>query len=121
MRREEITGLNINDVEGVNCGYILIRKNKNRSLKTASANRRIPVNALLKHEEMQSFYNYVVQRRHMARGVLDSALFALDGSTRPIPSGFCYSVLSELISSIAQFQQSYNFHSFRHTAFSNLA
>lgn len=121
MRREEITGLNINDVEGVNCGYILIRKNKNRSLKTASANRRIPVNALLKHEEMQSFYNYVVQRRHMARGILDSALFALDGSTRPIPSGFCYSILSELISSITQFQQSYNFHSFRHTAFSNLA
>lgn len=127
MRREEIMGIQLRDIEAVTLENtqvvsfsILVRANRISSIKSTSAFRRILLSALLKPDELALMQKHWYKQRRLKQDQQSSPLFTLSNSNSPVPGHVAYSVLKQAFNVIMG-QHSYTFHSFRHTALSNLA
>ena len=127
MRREEIMGIQLRDIEAVTLENnkvlsfsLLIRANRISSIKSSSAFRRIRLSALLKPDELHLMLEHWYKQRRLKHNQPNIALFTLANSDSPLPGHFAYSVLRSALNAVVG-EHGYTFHSFRHTALSNLA
>lgn len=119
LRREEIVGIQFSDIEWTKLSFI-IRNNNSSKLKSDSANRRIPIWALLKPDELTLLDNFLIETKPKSKANWGRAIFAHSNSHHRLPSSLPYNLVITLLDNILK-EYSYNFHSFRHTAISNLA
>lgn len=119
MRREEIIGLQLRDVEPVKYPNLLVRPNVISSTKSSSSTRRILVSALLNASEFQEFIQFWQRQCLIKNSRPNSPLFTLENSDAPVNSQIPYLVMKQLFTEIIG-THDYVFHSFRHTALSNL-
>lgn len=124
MRINEILGIRVKDIEGLDQLSIWIqpygskKQGNQHQLKTNSAERIVPAYALLKSDEHQFFSNFVVEKRleHNQNLYLFSNLNEnkkLNKHTITVP-------LKMIFDQIFQ-KHHYSFHSFRHTAANHLS
>ena len=95
---------------------IWLRPNRYRRLKSSSAGRLIPINCLLKKDELEQFTQLYRQQKRLKRRYL----FSQGSGDQPLPSVF-FSNLMKLIWDRLLGEHDFTFHSFRHTAISQLA
>ena len=119
MRREEIIGLQLRDVEAIKYPNLLVRPNIISSTKTSSAIRRILISALLKSEEILEFTTFWQRQCLIKSNRPNAPLFTLENSDAPVSSQLPYLVMRLIFNEIMG-KHDYVFHSFRHTALSNL-
>lgn len=120
MRSGEILSLQLRDVEHLGNIYLLVRANAMGGLKTSSAYRRIPLTALLKPHETQHFQAHLHRQQQIKNHQPGAPLFTLANSNLPVPAQLVYGLMKHLFKEIMG-QHDYTFHSFRHTALSQLA
>lgn len=122
MRKKELLGLRYIDIEGLNvfAPSVVVRNNSYRSLKTASSNRRIPIFALLKPNELAFFIRYVQSNIGLNT---NKFIFTLSSAQSPIDDHVPLQLLRRILQDISgdDYTMSYTFHAFRHTAVSNLS
>ncbi len=125
MRIKEIIGIKVADVadiytdehgQRIEQPQIWLRPNRYRRLKSSSASRLIPVHCLLKQEELEQFIQLYHQQKRLNRRYL----FSQGSGDQPLPSVF-FSNLMKLIWDRLLGEHDFTFHSFRHTAISQLA
>ena len=125
MRIKELIGIKVADVADVYTDehgqrieqpQIWLRPNRYRRLKSSSASRLIPVDCLLKQDELEQF----VQLYHQQKRLKRRYLFSQGSGDQPLPSVF-FSNLMKLIWDRLLGEHDFTFHSFRHTAISQLA
>jgi len=125
MRIKEIIGIKVADVadiytdehgQRIEQPQIWLRPNRYRRLKSSSASRLIPVDCLLKKDEMEQFIQLYRQQKRLKRRYL----FSQGSGDQPLPSIF-FSNLMKLIWDRLLGEHDFTFHSFRHTAISQLA
>ncbi len=95
---------------------IWVRPNRYRRLKSSSASRLIPINYLLKKDELEQFTQLYRQQKRLKRRYL----FSQGSGDQPLPS-VVFSNLMKLIWDRLLGEHDFTFHSFRHTAISQLA
>ena len=95
---------------------IWLRPNRYRRLKSSSASRLIPINCLLKKDELEQFTQLYRQQKRLRR----CYLFSQGSGDQPLPS-MVFSNLTKLIWDRLLGEHNFTFHSFRHTAISQLA
>ena len=95
---------------------IWLRPNRYRRLKSSSASRLILINCLLKKDELEQFTQLYHQQKRLKRHYLLSQ----GSGDQPLPSVF-FSNLMKLIWDRLLGELDFTFHSFRHTAISQLA
>ena len=122
MRINEILGLRIKDVEGVQASSIWIRpyrsKKQQHLLKTDSAERNLNVQILLSEEEHLKFQRYCKTRR-MAY-TPNQYLFTLWNSIDRLKPNLVTFPFQRILHVILP-EHRYSFHSLRHSAANNLA
>ena len=122
MRKNELIGLKYIDIEGLEAftPSVVVRNNSYRSLKTASSNRRIPIFALLKPNELAFFIRYVQSNIGVNP---NKFIFTLSSAQSPIDDHVPLQLLRRILQDISGNDHtiSYTFHAFRHTAVSNLS
>lgn len=122
MRINEILGLRIKDVEGVQASSIWIRpyraKHQQHLLKTDSAERNLNVQILLTQEEHLKFQHYCQVRRRAYRP--SQYLFTMWNSTERLKPNMVTLPFQRILDAILPGHR-YSFHSLRHTAANNLA
>ncbi|KRG36131.1 site-specific integrase [Psychrobacter sp. P11G3] len=125
MRIKELTGVKVNDIadiyidehgQRIEQPQIWLRPNRYRRLKSSSASRLIPINCLLKKDELEQFTQLYHQQKRLKRRYL----FSQGSGYQPLPSVF-FSNLMKLIWDRLLEEHDLTFHSFRHTAISQLA
>ncbi len=124
MRINEIIGIRLNDVADIGRvnGHlierpkIILSPNRYRRLKSHSAKRVIPIDSLLKADEMQQFMAHYHQQHRLKRRYL----FSLGSGDQPLAPTF-FSNLMKIIWDRLLVTHDFTFHSFRHTAISQLA
>ncbi|AGP49338.1 hypothetical protein PSYCG_09190 [Psychrobacter sp. G] len=122
MRKKELLGLKYNDIEGLKAATpsVVIRPNSYRSTKTQSSIRRVAVFALLKHDELDFFMNFVQSN---IGGNPNKFIFTLSSDQRPIDDHVPLQLLKRVLKDISVDDNvaEHTFHGFRHTAVSNLS
>nr|WP_254202624.1 MULTISPECIES: tyrosine-type recombinase/integrase [unclassified Acinetobacter] len=122
LRINEILGMRIKDVEGVEASSIWIRpyrsKNQEHLLKTDSAERNLNVQMLLNKEEHLQFQKYCKTRRRAYSS--NDYLFTLWNSTERIKPYMVTTPLQKILDTMLP-SHCYTFHSLRHSATNNLA
>ncbi|MDN3446144.1 site-specific integrase [Psychrobacter sp. APC 3281] len=125
MRINELIGIKVSDVtdiytdnldQKVEFPQILLRPNRYRRLKSSSAKRMIPIDCLLKPEELEqllSLYHYQTRLKQ-------SYLFSQGSGDQPLPHIF-FSNLMKVMWDRLLGDHDFTFHSLRHTAISHLA
>ena len=125
MRIKELIGIKVADVADIYADehgqrieqpQIWLRPNRYRRLKSSSASRLILVDCLLKQDELEQF----VQLYHQQKRLKRRYLFSQGSGDQPLPSVF-FSNLMKLIWDRLLGEHDFTFHSFRHTAISQLA
>ncbi len=125
IRIKELIGVKVADVadiytdehgQRIEQPQIWLRPNRYRRLKSSSASRLIPVDCLLKQDEMEQFIQLYRQQKRLKRRYL----FSQGSGDHPLPSIF-FSNLMKLIWDRLLGEHDFTFHSFRHTAISQLA
>ncbi|WP_440464409.1 tyrosine-type recombinase/integrase [Psychrobacter sp. ASPA161_6] len=124
MRINEIIGIKVHDV--VDIGFIngkviempkiILKPNRYRRLKSSSAKRVIPIDKLFKIDELQPFIAFYYQQKRLKRRYL----FSQGSGDQPLPSMF-FSNMMKIIWDRLLNNHDFTFHSFRHTAISQLA
>jgi integrase len=118
----EILGLRIKDVEGVQASSIWIRpyrsKKQEHLLKTDSAERNLNLQILLTKEEHFKFQRYCTTRRRAYSS--NDYLFTLWNSTERIKPYMVTTPLQKILDAMLP-SHCYTFHSLRHSATNNLA
>ena len=120
MRKKELLGLKINDIEGLKISEpsAVLRPNSYRKLKTEISKRRVPIFALLTPTKLRFFNRYVRSRRGQGE---QTYIFSLSTDTQPLPSHVPLQLFKKIMEDISNKQVSFAFHGFRHTAITNLA
>ena len=122
MRINEILGMRIKDVEGIQASSIWIRpyraKHQQHLLKTDSAERNLNVQILLTQEEHLKFQHYCQVRRRAYRP--SQYLFTMWNSTERLKPNMVTLPFQRILDAILPGHR-YSFHSLRHTAANNLA
>ena len=125
MRIKELIGIKVGDIadiytdehgQRIEQPQIWLRPNHYRRLKSSSASRLIPINCLLKKDELEQFTQLYHQQKRLKRRYL----FSQGSGDQPLPSVF-FSNLMKLIWDRLLGEHDFTFHSFRHTAISQLA
>ncbi len=125
MRIKELIGVKVRDVadiyidehgQRIEQPQIWLRPNRYRRLKSSSASRLIPINCLLKKDELEQFTQLYHQQKRLKRRYL----FSQGSGDQPLTSIF-FSNLMKLIWDRLLGEHDFTFHSFRHTAISQLA
>ncbi|WP_379544519.1 tyrosine-type recombinase/integrase [Psychrobacter sp. R86515] len=125
MRIKELIGVKVRDIadiyidehgQRIEQPQIWLRPNRYRRLKSSSASRLIPINSLLKKDELEQFTQLYRQQKRLKRRYL----FSQGSGDEPLPSVF-FSNLMKLIWDRLLGKHDLTFHSFRHTAISQLA
>ncbi|WP_350557539.1 site-specific integrase [Psychrobacter sp. CAL346-MNA-CIBAN-0220] len=124
MRVNEIIGIKVSDIadigfinnQVIEAPKIILKPNRYRRLKSSSAKRVIPIDSLLKADELKQFIaNYHQQHRLKRR-----YLFSQGSGDQPLPPVF-FSNMMKIIWDRLLITHDFTFHSFRHTAISQLA
>ena len=120
MRKKELLGLKINDIEGLKISEpsAVLRPNSYRKLKTEISKRRVPIFALLTPTELRFFNRYVRSRRGQGE---QTYIFSLSTDTQPLPSHVPLQLFKKIMEDISNKEVGFAFHGFRHTAITNLA
>ena len=125
LRIKELIGVKVGDIadiyidehgQRIEQPQIWLRPNRYRRLKSSSASRLIPINSLLKKDELEQFIQLYRQQKRLKRRYL----FSQGSGDQPLPSIF-FSNLMKLIWDRLLGEYEFTFHSFRHTAISQLA
>lgn len=124
MRINEIIGTKVNDITdiGIINGQVIeapktiLKPNRYRRLKSSSAKRVIPIDNLFKDDELQPFIALYYQQKRLKRRYL----FSQGSGDQPLPSMF-FSNMMKIIWDRLLITHDFTFHSFRHTAISQLA
>lgn len=124
MRINEIIGIKVGDI--VDIGFIngqvievpkiILKPNRYRRLKSSSAKRVIPIDSLFKDDELKLFIAFYYQQKRLKRRYL----FSQGSGDQPLPSVF-FSNMMKIIWDRLLIAHDFTFHSFRHTAISQLA
>ncbi|MEZ7519004.1 tyrosine-type recombinase/integrase [Psychrobacter sp. NPDC078370] len=118
MRINEIAGIKLKNVKGISDISVVLTPNPYLRLKSSSAKRRVLLAALLKKDELEVVTSFIAQQQRM--GV--SYLFSQGVSKQPLPTYFFSNLMRVLWDGVlGQDNHNYTFHSFRHTAISQLA
>ena len=124
MRINEILGLRVKDIEGLNQLSIWVqpygskKQGNQHLLKTDSAERIVPAYALLKAEEYQFFSNFVVNKRLERNKKI--YLFSNLNENKKLNKHIITAPLKQILDQIFK-EHHYSFHSFRHTAANHLS
>ena len=122
MRKKELLGLKYDDIEGLKeaTPSVVIRPNSYRPIKTQSSNRRVPIFALLKPDELCFFMTFVQSN---IGNNSNKFIFTLSSDQRPIDDHVPLQLLKKLLKDISVNDNvaQHTFHGFRHTAVSNLS
>ena len=125
LRIKELIGVKVRDIADIYIDehgrrieqpQIWLRPNRYRRLKSSSASRLIPINCLLKKDELEQFTQLYRQQKRLRRRYL----FSQGSGDQPLPS-VVFSNLMKLIWDRLLGEHDFTFHSFRHTAISQLA
>ena len=125
LRIKELIGVKVGDIadiyidehgQRIEQPQIWLRPNRYRRLKSSSASRLIPINCLLKKDELEQFTQLYRQQKRLKRHYL----FSQGSGDQPLPS-VVFSNLMKLIWDRLLGEYEFTFHSFRHTAISQLA
>ncbi|MGM8890699.1 site-specific integrase [Psychrobacter sp. 1Y1] len=124
MRINEIIGTKVNDItdigfingQVIEAPKIILKPNRYRSLKSSSAKRVIPIDKIFKIDELQPFIAFYYQQKRLKRRYL----FSQGSGDQPLPSMF-FSNMMKIIWDRLLNNHDFTFHSFRHTAISQLA
>lgn len=124
MRINEIIGIKVSDIadigffngQVVEAPKIILKPNRYRRLKSSSAKRVIPIDKLFKTDELQLFVALYYQQKRLKRRYL----FSQGSGDQPLPSVF-FSNMMKIIWDRLLSTHDFTFHSFRHTAISQLA
>lgn len=124
MRINEIIGTKVNDItdigfingQVIEAPKIILKPNRYRRLKSSSAKRVIPIDKLFKTDELQPFIVFYYQQKRLKRRYL----FSQGSGDQPLPSMF-FSNMMKIIWDRLLITHDFTFHSFRHTAISQLA
>lgn len=125
MRLNELIGIKVSDIADIKVDNndiraqdpkIWLRPNRYRRLKSSSASRVIPLECLLKQDEMQLFIELYHHQKRLKR----KYLFSQGSGEQPLPSMF-FSNMMKVIWDRLLGEHNFTFHSFRHTAISHLA
>ena len=123
MRINEIIGIKVSDIadigfingQVVEVPKIILKPNRYRRLKSHSAKRVIPIDKLFKTDELQLFVALYYQQKRLKRRYL----FSQGSGDQPLPSVF-FSNMMKIIWDRLLITHDFTFHSFRHTAISQL-
>lgn len=123
MRINEIIGIKVGDIADISSinGYfieypkIILRPNRYRRLKSSSAKRVIPIDSLLKADELKQFIAHYNQQHRLKR----LYLFSQGSGDQPLPPVF-FNNMMKIIWDRLLGNHDFTFHSFRHTAISQL-
>ena len=125
LRIKELIGVKVRDIadiyidehgQRIEQPQIWLRPNRYRRLKSSSASRLIPINCLLKQDELEQFTQLYRQQKRLKRRYF----FSQGSGDQPLPS-VVFSNLMKLIWDRLLGEHDFTFHSFRHTAISQLA
>ncbi len=124
MRINEIIGIKVSDItdigfingQVIEAPKIILKPNRYRRLKSSSAKRVIPIDKLLKTDELQPFITFYYQQKRLKRRYL----FSQGSGDQPLPPVF-FSNMMKVIWDRLLITHDFTFHSFRHTAISQLA
>ncbi|WP_201583272.1 tyrosine-type recombinase/integrase [Psychrobacter jeotgali] len=118
MRINELAGIKVKNCEHSSDFSILLTPNPYLRLKSSSARRRVLLKVLLKKDELVTVIQFIEQQKR--RGA--KYLFSQGDGKQPLPTYF-FSNLTRILwdSVLGQDNHNYTFHSFRHTAISQLA
>lgn len=124
MRINEIIGINVDDIadiglingQMVEVPKIILKPNRYRRLKSSSAKRVIPIDSLFKDDELKLFIAFYYQQKRLKRRYL----FSQGSGDQPLLSVF-FSNMMKIIWDRLLITHDFTFHSFRHTAISQLA
>lgn len=125
VRIKELIGIKVGDIadiytdehgQSIEQPQIWLRPNRYRRLKSSSASRVIPINCLLKKDELEQFIQLYHQQKRLKRGYL----FSQGSGDQPLPSVF-FSNLMKTIWDRMLGEHDFTFHAFRHTAISQLS
>ena len=124
MRINEIIGIKVHDIAAigfinekvVEAPKIILKPNRYRRLKSSSAKRVIPIDSFFKDDELQPFIAFYYQQKRLKRRYL----FSQGSGDQPLPSVF-FSNMMKIIWDRLLITHDFTFHSFRHTAISQLA
>ena len=123
MRINEIIGIKVSDIadigfingQMVEAPKIILKPNRYRRLKSSSAKRVIPIDKLFKDDELKPFIAFYYQQKRLKRHYL----FSQGSGEQPLPSVF-FSNMMKIIWDRLLITHDFTFHSFRHTAISQL-
>ena len=124
MRINEILGLRVKDIEGLNQFSIWVqpygskKQGNQHLLKTDSAERIVPAYALLKDDEYQFFSDFVVEKRLENKKSL--YLFSNLNENKKLNKHTITVPLKLILNQVFKGHH-YSFHSFRHTAANHLS
>ena len=124
MRINEILGLRVKDIEGLNQFSIWVqpygskKQGNQHLLKTDSAERIVPAYALLKDDEYQFFSDFVVEKRLENKKSL--YLFSNLNENKKLNKHTVTVPLKLILNQVFKGHH-YSFHSFRHTAANHLS
>ena len=124
MRINEIIGTKVNDItdigfingQVIEAPKIILKPNRYRRLKSSSAKRVIPIDKLFKIDELQPFIAFYYQQKRLKRRYL----FSQGSGDQPLPPVFFINMM-KIIWDRLMITHDFTFHSFRHTAISQLA
>jgi len=124
MRINEIIGIKVSDIadigfingQMVEAPKIILKPNRYRRLKSSSAKRVIPIDKLFKTNELQPFVAFYYQQKRLKRNYL----FSQGSGDQPLPPVFFSNVMKIIWDRLLN-NHDFTFHSFRHTAISQLA
>ena len=124
MRINEIIGIKVSDIadigfingQVVEAPKIILKPNRYRRLKSSSAKRVIPIDKIFKDDELQPFIAFYYQQKRLKRRYL----FSQGSGDQPLPSIF-FSNMMKIIWDRLLNNHDFTFHSFRHTAISQLS
>ena len=122
MRKKELLGIKYDDIEGLKeaTPSVVIRPNSYRPIKTQSSNRRVPIFALLKPDELHFFMTFAQSN---IGNNSNKFIFTLSSDQRPIDDHVPLQLLKQVLKDISLDDKfaKHTFHGFRHTAVSNLS
>ncbi len=115
MRRNEICGLQLKDIQGANRYEVVVTKNNFRGLKSKAARRRIPLYLLLPNDELGFVRSWHEERLYDPDSKQRSPLFAEDYSDeKPVSDAYLFDTLRTQLKEVTK-DQSFRFHNLRHS------
>lgn len=116
LRINELAGIQVADIEGITSLWLRLRPNRYRRLKSYSAKRFLPIQAVLKSDEFNLFVQFLARKKRLNHRYL----FSIGNGNQPLPLPF-FANLTKLCWDILLEKHDFTFHSFRHTTISQLA